>query len=302
MLLGQPKPAPTSNTAVIRDGTAASFMADVIQASQKAPVIVDFWAPWCGPCKQLTPLLEKAVTAAGGAVTLVKINIDQNQALAGQLRIQSVPTVYAFFQGQPVDGFAGMQSESQIRTFVARLVELTGAPAAEADALPLAKELLAQGQVAAAAEIFSSLLAEKPDNAEALASLAQCYMQLNQPAQARQLLASAPETIQTHPAVKAVQAALHFAALAADLPELSVLQEQQAKAPQNYEVAHQLAIRLFANAQAAAALDALLAIIAQDKNWQDGKARQTLLDMFAALGMDNDLVLSARRRLASIVY
>ena len=209
MLELNPNGASAPKADVIKDVSEATFMADVIQASREVPVIVDFWAPWCGPCRQLTPALEKAVTDAGGKVILAKVNVDENQAIAGQLRIQSIPTVYAFWQGQPVDGFQGAVPASEIKSFIDRLLALSPDGESEGgldEALAAAEEMLEQGAVADAAQIYSAILQEDPLSAAAYAGLARAHIAMDQVDQATEVLNSVPEDIATAPEIEAVRA------------------------------------------------------------------------------------------------
>ncbi len=310
MLLGTapvnaPQSASDATKDMIKDSTTASFMADVIEASRQVPVIVDFWAPWCGPCKQLTPLLEKLVQAAKGAVRLVKVNIDAEPALAQQLRIQSVPTIYAFFQGQPLDGFMGALPESQLKAFIERIIKTTGAKApAQIDALALcaqAAQALANGAVAEAEALFAEALGANPEQPQAWAGLVRCALAQNQAEMAQEILSQIPENLQNHSEIIAARNALELAQHAKPVGELQLL-AQAAADKNNMQARYDYAEALFADGQKAEAIEALLQMVADNRAWNDEAARQLLVKIFGVLGLADPLIINARRRLSGILF
>ena len=289
----------------VKDGGDDTFAADVIEASSQVPVIVDFWAPWCGPCKQLTPALEKSVRAARGAVRLVKVNIDENQSLAAQLRIQSVPAVYAFFQGQPVDGFVGAQSESQIKDFIARLVAQGGGapgPSPVDQALEQAQAALDGGQPAAASALYGQVLQHEPDNEAALAGMIRCYLESGDAAAARERFDALSEEMAAKPAFVSVKAALELAEQTADSGPLTELEARVAASPADHQARYDLAIALHAADQREAAAEALVEILRRDRKWNQEAARHQLLKFFEAWGPTDPITLSARRQLSSLLF
>lgn len=296
-MIGETRPAAPSAD-VIKEGTDASFMADVIEASKTQPVIVDFWAEWCGPCKQLTPSLEKAVTAAKGKVKLVKIDIDKNPSFAGQLRVQSIPTVYAFAGGRPVDGFQGALPESQVKAFVDKLA--ASAPASETDEiLAAAKEALEAGDVGGAAEAYAHVLQQEPDNLAAIGGLARCYLTGGDIERATEVAAMAPPGARNAD-LESVRAAL---ALAAAAPSDTAEFENRLRVdPEDHDARLELAKALAAKGKLQEASDHLLEIIARDRDWNEGAARAQLLTVFEAAGPMSDVAKQGRRRLSSILF
>ena len=290
---------------LVKNGGDASFMADVIEESRKQPVIVDFWAPWCGPCRQLAPALEKAVQAAKGAVKLVKINIDENPRIAGQLRVQSIPAVYAFSGGQPVDGFLGALPESQVKAFVDRLS--TGADgeaepdeAADAEALlALATESLGLGDVGGAAQAYAQLLQIDPKNLKAIAGLARCYLSGGDAERAREVVAMAPADA-NDPDLASVRAALALAEQAAG--ETAEFERRLAANADDHEARLELAKILAGRGQMQEAVDHLLTIIGKDRDWNEGEARKQLLTVFEAAGPGSEVAKTGRRRLSSLLF
>ena len=294
-LIGEAAPAPAD---LIKEGSDAGFMADVIEASKTTPVIVDFWATWCGPCRQLTPALEKAVAAAKGAVRLVKIDIDKNPAIAGQLRVQSIPTVYAFDGGKPVDAFQGALPESQVKAFVDRLAK--AAPPSEIDELlGQARESLKLNDIGGAAQGFAAVLSAEPDNLDAIGGLARCYLASGDRERAAEVAAMAPETAKNAD-LDSVRAAL---ALAAEGPADSSEAERRLAADANdHQARSDLAAALAAKGKLSAAAEQLLDLIARDRDWNDGAAKTQLLKVFDAAGQDSDITRQGRRKLSSILF
>jgi putative thioredoxin len=299
-LIGKSAP-PAANGEVIKDSDTQHFVQDVIEASQKQPVIVDFWAPWCGPCKQLGPLLERAVKAAGGKVRLVKINIDENPELAQQLRIQSIPMVYAFSQGQPVDGFAGALPESQLKAFVERLTGPVG-PAPEELAIEQAKQLAAAGQLERAAKLYERILVSEPGNPEALAGLARAQIGLGRLAAARQTLERVPREHAGHVEVEGARAALSLAEEAGTLPDLSALNARLLADEYDHEARLDLATALFLRGEIEPAMDHLFRVIRKDREWQDQAARKQLIKFFEALGPKHPATIEGRRKLSAVLF
>jgi putative thioredoxin len=298
-MLGETAPNPAKSD-LIKEGSDDGFLADVIEASKTQPVIVDFWATWCGPCRQLTPALEKAVTAAKGAVKLVKIDVDKNPAFAGQLRVQSIPTVYAFKDGKPVDGFTGAVPESQIAAFIDKLVGPTG-PSDIDLLLETAKADLEAGDVGAAAQAYAEALQAEPDNLKAIAGLARCYLIGGDHERAQEVADMAPADAKDIDLLS-VRAALALAAEAPDETETKALQAKIAADPSDLQARFDLAKALAANGKLDEASDQLLDIIARDRAWNDEAARKQLLTVFEAAGQMSEVAKAGRRRLSSILF
>ena len=292
--------AATADSAV-KDATTQSFMKDVIEASNTQPVLVDFWAPWCGPCKQLTPILEKVVKAAKGKVKLVKMDIDKHPEIPGQMGIQSIPAVIAFSNGQPVDGFMGALPESQVVAFLERLTK--GKIADEgADLMKAAEDALAAGQPAEAADIFAQILAEDSGNIPALAGLARCYIATGNLDQASKTLAMIPEAKQGDAAVAAARAALEIAEQAKSLGPIDELQKQVAADPLDHQARFDLAAALNVKGDRTAAADHLLTIVKRDRKWNEDGARKQLVTFFEAWGPTDPATLEGRKKLSSILF
>ncbi|KIN76366.1 thioredoxin [Sulfitobacter mediterraneus] len=290
---------------LIKDSDEASFMQDVVEASQTTPIVVDFWAPWCGPCKTLGPQLEAAVKAAKGAVKMVKVNVDEAQMIAGQLQIQSIPTVYAFHKGQPIDGFQGAQPESEIKAFIDRVVKSAGgeAPGDQLDeAVAAAEEMLAEGAAADAAQTFAAILGEDPLHAGAYGGMVRSYLALDDLDQAEALLNGAPIEISNAPELEAAHAQLELARQAADAGPVAELTAAVEASPEDNQARFDLAQALYANGDAEAAVDHLLDIFKRDREWNEGAAKTQLFTIFDALKPNDPVVLNGRRKLSSMIF
>ncbi len=287
----------------VKDSNLQNFTADVLEASLQTPVLVDFWAPWCGPCKTLTPALERVVAEAKGAVRLVKINIDENPEIAQQLRIQSIPTVYAFKNGQPVDGFMGAIPDSQLKTFVATLIG-GGDPGAGLDeALAIADEAFKAGDLAQAAQIYGQILQEDPGNPKAAAGLARCYLQSGDLERSKKTLLLARPDGANDEAVRAVQAELELREKTAGVAgDLAALAAKLTSNPADLQTRYDLALAYDASGNRDGALDELLDIIKRDRKWNDDAARKQLVTLFEAMGPTDPRTITARRRLSSILF
>ena len=298
--------APTAEPAagdLVKDATDASFAADVIEASRETPVIVDFWAPWCGPCKQLTPVLEEAVRAAKGAVKLVKVDIDQNQKIAAQLRVQSIPAVFGFAGGQPVDGFMGAQQPSEIKAFVKRLIDLGGGKGNGLDeALAQGEGMLDQGAAADAAQVFAAVLAEDAANPRALGGLARAELAVGDIARARQTLEMAPPEIIDDPAIAAARAAIDLAEQTREAGGEADLKARLEASPDDHQARYDLALALLAGKDREGAVETLLELFRRDAEWNDGAAKAQLFKLFDSFGPKDPLTLSGRRRLSSMIF
>ncbi len=287
---------------LIKDGSEASFAKDVIEASKTVPVIVDFWATWCGPCKTLTPMLEAAVLAAKGKVKLVKIDVDRAQGLSAQLRIQSIPTVYAFFNGQPVDGFQGAVPQSEIKKFVETLSAMGGDDGGLAAALKAAEAMLAEGAAADAAETFAAILAEEPENAGAYGGLVRSYLALGDLDKAQGFADAAPAKIARSVEVTAAKAQIELARQAANAGPEADLRAALAKDPANRQGMFDLALALHAADKVEEAVETLLDLFRLDRDWNDGAAKAQLFTIFGALKPQDPIVLKGRRRLSSMIF
>jgi putative thioredoxin len=292
-------PAPQSD--LVKDTTTKTFRKDVLTESIKQPVLVDFWAPWCGPCKQLQPIIEKVVKAAGGKVKLVKMNIDENPEIAGQLGIQSIPAVIAFQRGQPVDGFMGALPESQVKGFIERLVGPLG-PGAVEELIAQAQDAQAQGDSAGAAALYAGVLEQEPDNLAALAGLARLELDAGNVEGARGVLAQVPEAKRVDPAIASIIAAIELAEKSAALGDTAELEARVNENPNDHQARFDLAMALAAKDRRDDAVDALIDIIKRDRTWDDDGARRQLLQFFDAWGPMDESSVAGRRKLSAVLF
>jgi putative thioredoxin len=295
-LIGETTAAPVKD--LVKEGTDASFVDDVIEASRETPVIVDFWATWCGPCRQLTPALEKAVAAAKGAVRLVKIDVDKNPVYAGQLRVQSIPTVYAFDGGKPVDGFTGALPESQVKAFVEKLIKVPAVSEVD-ELIALARESLELGDMGGAAQGFAQALQLEPGNLDAIGGLARCYLAGGDLERAGEVADMAPAGAKNAD-LESVRAALALAAVAPS--DTGEAERRLAADPDDHQARLDLASALAGKGKLAEAADQLLTLIERDRDWNEGAARAQLLTVFEAAGQGSDITRQGRRRLSSILF
>ncbi|WP_299825431.1 thioredoxin [uncultured Roseobacter sp.] len=290
---------------LIKDSTEATFMADVVEASQTTPVIVDFWAPWCGPCKTLGPQLEEAVRAAKGAVKMVKVNVDEAQMIAGQLQIQSIPTVYAFHKGQPVDGFQGAVPQSEIKAFIDRVVKVAGgeAPGDTLDeAVAAAEEMLADGAATDAAQTFAAILGEDANHAGAYGGMVRAHIAMGELDQAEAILNGAPAEISKSPELEAAHAQLELARQAEGAGPVDDLKAAVEANPEDPQARFDLALAMHANDDIEGAVDQLLELFRRDREWNDGAAKTQLFTIFEALKPNDPIMLNGRRKLSSMIF
>ena len=290
--------------ALIKDVSEATFMQDVVEASKEKPVIVDFWAPWCGPCKTLGPQLEEAVNGANGAVTMAKVNIDENQMIAGQMQVQSIPTVFAFFNGQPVDGFQGAISASEIKAFVDRVVAANGGEAESGldNAVHSAEQMFEEGDIESALETFSAILQEDTNNLKSYIGLIKCHLALGDLDQAEAILNGIPAEISQSPEVEPIHAQIQLAKQALDAGPIDDLQQLVEKNPSDHEARFKLAQALHGSGQIEEAVDQLLELFKRDREWNDEAAKSQLFVIFEALEANNPIVLNGRRKLSSLIF
>ena len=286
---------------LVKETTTQTFVKDVVEESKRQPVLIDFWAPWCGPCKQLTPVLEKAVRAAKGKVKLVKMNIDDHPAIPGQMGIQSIPAVIAFVNGQPADGFMGALPESQVVAFLERLTKDRIGGEAQ-DLLKAADAALAEGDAAGAADLYAQLVAEDNSNVQAVAGLARCYVETGAIEQAKQTLALVPESKRNDAAVLAASAALELAEQAKNLGPVTELEQKVAANPLDHQARFDLALALNGKGQRLDALEHLISIVKRDRKWNDDGARKQLVQFFDAWGPADEATIEGRKRLSSILF
>ncbi len=301
MELGANGAAPAAGD-LIKEGSELTFMEDVIEASKETPIVVDFWAPWCGPCRSLGPALEAEIQAAGGKVRMVKINVDENQQIAAQLRVQSIPTVYAFHDGKPVDGFMGAQPPSKLKEFIGKLIDMAGGDGGLEEAVKAAEEMLAEGAAVDAVETFAAILQEDPDNAPAYAGLVRAHLALDEADKAKELLKAAPEAIRDAPEIAAIQAQIDLAEAAAEAGPIPELRARLETDPDDHQARFDLATALAATGDTAAAVDELLELLRRDREWNDGAARDQLFKIFDSLKPDDPVALRGRRKLSSMLF
>jgi putative thioredoxin len=290
---------------LIKDVSEQDFMKEVVDVSMTTPVIVDFWAPWCGPCKTLGPMLEDAVTRAKGAVRMAKVNVDEAQMIAGQLRVQSIPTVFAFFQGQPIDGFQGAVPQSEIEAFVDRVVKAAGGEAPGdtlADAVAAAEEMLEAGAAVDAGQTFAAILGEDPNNAQAYGGLVRAHIAMEDLDQAEAILNGAPAEISTAPELEAAAAQIALARQAADAGPVAELRAAVEANADDHQARFDLAQALHAAGDAETAVDELLELFRRDREWNEGAAKAQLFTIFEALKPNDPIVLNGRRKLSSMIF
>ena len=293
-----------SSSELVFEASEANFMADVIEASQTVPIIVDFWAPWCGPCRTLGPQLEKAVTAAKGAVKMAKVNVDENQMIAGQMRVQSIPTVYAFWEGKPIDAFQGALPASEVKAFVEKVIAASGGSADSGlgDVVADAEDLLAAGEAEDAAQTFSAILGESPNHSGAYSGLVRALIALNDLDQAEAVLNGAPAEIAKTQELETAYAQLELAKQAANAGPIGELRGKVDASPEDHQARLDLAQALYASGEAEEAVNQLLELFRRDKEWNEGAAKAQLFTIFEALPPNDPIVLNGRRKLTSLIF
>jgi len=291
----------TGTSGAVVESTAQTFVTDVVDASMEQPVIVDFWAPWCEPCKTLGPILEKIVNATQGKVKLVKVDIDQNQEIATQMRIQSIPAVFAFKDGQPIDGFVGAQTESQVKSFVERLTGPIG-PTPVEQAMEQAHQALEQQDFNSAANIYSQVLKHAPEEVAAVAGLARCLLGMGDAKGAREILDAVDEKLATHADIEGARAALELTELADESGDETELRARLEVDENDHQARYDLAMAQYAKAENEEAIDELLEIVRRERGWNEEAAREMLLQIFEALGPKHELTMGGRRKLSSILF
>ncbi len=294
-------PPPSDGASQVKDATDATFMVDVIEASREGPVIVDFWAPWCEPCKTLGPVLEQAVAATGGKVRLVKVDVDKSQMVAQQLRVQSIPAVFGFVDGQPVDGFMGNVTPSEVTEFVAKLAKGAGAGALD-EALQAAEEMLEQGAAVEAAQTFAAILGEDPENARAMGGMIRATLASGDVERAKALMASVPPAIAEDQAIVAARAAIDLAEQTQDAGETGELKARLEASPDDHQARFDLATALLAGNDKEGAVEELLELFRRDREWNEGAAKDQLFKLFDTFGANDPLTLKGRRRLSSMIF
>ena len=289
---------------LIKEVSEATFMQDVVEASKEKPVIVDFWAPWCGPCKTLGPQLEEAVNSANGAVTMAKVNVDENQMIAGQMQVQSIPTVFAFVDGQPVDGFQGAVSASEIKAFVERVVAANGGQAESGldSAVASAEQMLEEGDLEAAIETFSAILQEDSNNLKSFIGLIKAHLALGELDQAEAILNGMPSEISRNPEVESLHAQIELAKQALDAGPINELTQLVDQNSDDHESRFRLAQALHGAGQVEDAVNHLLELFKRDREWNDGAAKSQLFVIFEALEPNDAIVLNGRRKLSSLIF